>query len=105
MARGGSRPGAGRPRKSQSASTLKVTAKDIKAAARSEGMSPLEYMLNVMRDDGADLARRDRMAQAAAPFVHAKPGEIDKGKKEQAADAAKTAGQGTGWGDDLRTVN
>lgn len=68
-------------------------------------MTPLEYMLHVMRDEEADPARRDRMAQAAAPFVHAKPGDAPKGKKEEAAQAAKTAGEGTGWGDDLRTVN
>jgi phage terminase small subunit len=65
-------------------------------------MSPLDYMLSVMRNPEADQARRDKMAIAAAPFVHGKPGETAKGKKEAAEDAAKTAGNGTEWGDDLR---
>ena len=41
------------------------------------------------------------MAQAAAPYVHAKPGDVKLGKKEQAEQAAHTAGAGTEWGNDL----
>ena len=33
---------------------------------------PLDYMLRVMWDDKADLRRRDEMAKAAAPFLHAR---------------------------------
>ncbi|RFC66583.1 hypothetical protein DYI37_03195 [Fulvimarina endophytica] len=36
------------------------------------GMTPLEYMLKVMRSEAADGERRDRMAIAAAPYVHPK---------------------------------
>lgn len=36
------------------------------------GMSPLEYMLKVMRDTKADRGRRDDMAKAAAPYIHPK---------------------------------
>ncbi len=52
---------------------------------------PLDYMLAVMRDNSVDVARRDRMAVAAAPYLHAKPSETGAlGKKEQAAiDAGK----------------
>lgn len=93
MARGGSRPGAGRPK---GVKTLKDDREsipaDIRSAARSAKLSPLDYMLAVMNDDAADDARRDRMAQAAAPFVHARAGE--GGKKEGAADKAKAATQG-----------
>lgn len=104
MARGGYRPGAGRPK---SAATPKAQAKakapaDVKREARSAGLDPLSYMLEVMNDDEADVTRRDRMAIAAAPFVHAKPGDAPKGKKEAAQEAAHTAGEGTVWGDDLR---
>ena len=74
---------------------------DIKRAARKSKLNPLEYMLEVMNDEKADDARRDRMAVAAAPFVHAKPADKAGGKKEQAQEAAQTAGEGTGWGDDL----
>src|SRR5271155_6050838 len=36
------------------------------------GITPLEYMLNVLRDPTQDIARRDEMAKAAAPYCHAK---------------------------------
>lgn len=36
------------------------------------GKTPLEYMLGVMRDEGAPDDRRDDMAKAAAPYVHPK---------------------------------
>lgn len=49
-----------------------------KATARRErevakmGQTPLEYMLRVMRDSRAKGDRRDKMAVAAAPYVHPK---------------------------------
>lgn len=49
-----------------------------KATARREreiakmGQTPLEYMLRVMRDSRASGERRDKMAIAAAPYVHPK---------------------------------
>src|SRR5215211_7333844 len=46
------------------------------SAIAASGVSPLDYMLTVMRDETADSARRDRMAQAAAPFLHAKVAAI-----------------------------
>jgi len=45
-------------------------------------------MLQVMRDPDEDPARRDRMAMAAAPFVHTRASESKPGKKELQADAA-----------------
>jgi len=68
-------------------------------------VSPLDYMLAVMNDDDADDSRRDRMAIAAAPFVHAKPADTVAGKKQQAQDAADSAGAGTEWGNDLAAPN
>ena len=41
-------------------------------APASGRMSPLDYMLSVINDPGVDDARRDRMAIAAAPYVHAR---------------------------------
>jgi phage terminase small subunit len=58
---------------------------------------PLAYMLDVMNDPSADQVRRDRMAIAAAPFVHQRAPEAEKGKKELAQDAAVTAQNGTEW--------
>ena len=89
MARGGYRPGAGRPKGSEPFEK----AKD-RREAKAAGLSPLEYMLQVMNDAGAEDSRRDRMAVAAAPFVHAKPGDAPKGKKEEADDAAHEVASG-----------
>jgi phage terminase small subunit len=61
-------------------------------------MMPLDYMLSVMRNPDADQARRDRMAQAAAPYCHGRVAET-KGKKEAQAEQAKIAAQD--WAGDL----
>lgn len=67
MARGGSRPGAGR----RKGVPNKATQERQKRVAAT-GITPLDYMLKVMRDDKADVSRRDDMAKAAAPYVHPK---------------------------------
>lgn len=86
MAKGGYRPGAGRPRKGEDA--VRDELKNIPKVYE----TPLEYMLDVMNDPEVDPGRRDRMAIAAAPFVHAKAGE--SGKKETKQEAAKKAEAG-----------
>ena len=95
MARGGARPGAGRPRKEAGS----VPAVKNEAAARRPrkslgGLSPLEYMLGVMNDDEVDATRRDRMAMAAAPYVHARASDVAPGKKEQQQEAAEKVAAG-----------
>ncbi|HEX6991915.1 MAG TPA: hypothetical protein VF151_08510 [Gemmatimonadales bacterium] len=69
---------------------------DIRAAARKVRMSPLDYMLAVMNDETAERERRDRMAIAAAPYVHPRKADAP-GKKQEAEAAAKTAERGTNW--------
>ena len=86
---GGYRVGAGRPKGSRTLALIPAT-----TPARPD-MTPLEYMLAVMRDPLADPARRDRMAIAAAPFLHRKVADI--GKKEAADLAALDAGKGSRW--------
>jgi hypothetical protein len=39
---------------------------------RSNGITPLEYMLKVMRDSKKPVEVRCEMAKAAAPYLHAK---------------------------------
>jgi hypothetical protein len=102
--RGG--PNRGQGRKRGSRNKRKQAELDQLAAG---GEMPLDYFLRIMRDQNTTRARADRMATLALPFCHAKlvpkaesgatPGET--GKKAQAAAAAKTAGAGTEWGDDL----
>jgi hypothetical protein len=42
------------------------------AAATSEGLMPLEYLLRVLRDEGQDKTERFKAAIEAAPYLHAK---------------------------------
>ncbi len=49
------------------------------------GLTPLEYMLGVMRDPKAPAARRDDMAKAAAPYVHPKLSAIEHTGKDGGA--------------------
>ena len=100
MARGGYRPNSGppkgtkyRPRGSKKKTKPDKIPQDIVDKAEAEDLSPLEYMLNVMNDELADKNRRDRMAIAAAPFIHSRKGE-GLGKKDEASERAKTAGAG-----------
>jgi hypothetical protein len=51
-------------------------------AIAASGLTPLDYMLSVMRDEKVEAHRRDEMAKAAAPYVHpriapAQPGHPD----------------------------
>ena len=101
---GGARPGAGRPRKGESkgkASLLKPTVthslpvpipSPVEAVPVVTARSPLQYMLDVMNDAGADEKLRAQMAVAAAPYMHAKRAE--GGKKDEQADKAKAAAGG-----------
>lgn len=65
--RKGPNQGRGRPKGAISRRAIEV----IENAALG-GMLPLEYMLKVMRDDKANIERRDDMAKAAAPYLHPK---------------------------------
>lgn len=65
-----------------------------KQEAVAENLTPLDYMLKVMNDAEAEKERRDRMAIAAAPFVHARKGEGGIGKKDEKADRAQKAAAG-----------
>ena len=65
--RGGKRSGAGRP-----VGPAQRASKEAFAKAAEGGEMPLDYMLAVMRDKTADEKRRDTMAAAAAPYVHAR---------------------------------
>jgi hypothetical protein len=107
MARGGYRPGAGRPKGAKGGSKTKKqpiktpqdavlndpkTPEDVKEEVKSGKKDPLEYMLDVMNDASAEVERRDKMAFWALPFCYAKPAE--KGKKDDKSERAKVAGAG-----------
>jgi hypothetical protein len=70
----------------------------IATEARAAGV--MQYMLAVMNDETASKERRDRMAVTLARYLCPRPG--DKGKKDNAAEAAKWAGADTEWHTDLQ---
>lgn len=72
MARGGARPGAGRPEGSANRKT-----REIADAALAEGLTPLEYMLSLLRDEEQTPAVRFDAAKSAAPYVHPKLAAIE----------------------------
>lgn len=72
MAHGGARAGAGRKKGSATQKT-----REIADRAANEGLTPLEYMLKIMRDEGADEARRLDAAKSAAPYVHPRLSTMD----------------------------
>lgn len=74
MARGGKREGAGRP-----AGAVTRKTREAAEAALAEGLTPLEYMLSILRDESQDPERRMWAAEKAAPYVHAKLASVEVG--------------------------
>lgn len=72
MAHGGSRSGAGR--KPGTTTKLNQAARE---KALASGVSPLDYMLTLLRNE--DLSQSDRFeaAKAAAPYVHARLASVE----------------------------
>jgi hypothetical protein len=68
---GGKRPRAGRPPGSRNRRTRETV------AAVEQGLTPLEYLTSVYRDERQDSRLRLEAAKAAAPYVHAKLSQIE----------------------------
>lgn len=79
MARGGKREGAGRKKGGQNAKT-----KERLEAVCKDGLTPLEYMLQVLRDAANDEAVRMDAAKAAAPYIHPKLSSVEHKGDESA---------------------
>jgi len=62
----------GRPKGGQNKATAAR-----EAEIRASGLTPLEWMLKVMRDESADPIRRDGAAKDAAPYVHPRLAAIE----------------------------
>ena len=67
MSRGGKRAGSGRKQ-----GTANTRTREIADKAVAKGITPLEYMLEVLRDKTELPERRAWAAGAAAPFIHSK---------------------------------
>ena len=75
--RGGKRPRAGRKHGSRNkASAVR------EAAIAASGLTPLQYMLGIMRDETQPVAVRLEMAKAAAPYVHPRVAAIEHRENE-----------------------
>src|SRR6202048_3069612 len=77
----GSKPGerrGGRQRGTPNKKTALMNAA-IDAAAANPAISPLDFLLGIMRDPNASSELRIRAAAQAAPFIHAKPGTARPG--------------------------
>lgn len=109
MARGGFRPGAGRPKGSGKGSVQGRVGDGVRSrlgraemdrvVAELRDGSPrfrtaLEYAMHAINDPGTPDDVKVRLAVAAMPFQHAKLADKTVGKKDEAADAAKKAGEG-----------
>ena len=68
MARGGRRPGAGRKKGQVSQQT--AIRKELQAKAIEAGLTPLDYMLRILRDETQEQSARFNAAKEAAPYVH-----------------------------------
>jgi hypothetical protein len=72
------------------------------ATAETRGLTPLAYMLAVMRNPKSSQRRRDRMAVVAARYIHRRPADDSVGKKQELLEAAREAGGADSeWADDL----
>jgi hypothetical protein len=65
MARGGKRPNAGRK-----AGTPNKASIERQAKISASGLTPLDYMLKILRDEDKPVEARMDAAKAAAPYVH-----------------------------------
>jgi hypothetical protein len=72
--RGGARPGAGR-KKGPTKTTIKR--RSIAEQALENGLTPLDYMLDRLRDEKEDPKVRQAMAMGAAPYVHPRLAAIE----------------------------
>lgn len=72
MARGGARPGAGRK-----AGGANLMNQEARKKAAEGGIMPLDYMLEVLRNEGMEPSARMDAAKAAAPYVHARLASVE----------------------------
>lgn len=70
---GGARTGAGRPAGSPNRRSVEVVAEALSA-----GISPVEYMLTIMRDAEASPKDRAWAAEKSAPYVHPRPAPMER---------------------------
>ena len=84
---GGARDGAGRKPGSPNRRNAEVI-----ATALAEGITPVEFMLEILRDKDADQKRREWAAEKAAPYVHPRPAPLERTVEIDLPDTSTVAG-------------
>lgn len=77
--RGGARKGAGRKLGTPNRKTVQAQNETERS-----GLTPLQFMLQIMRDPAQEDARRLQAASMAAPYVHAKLSTVELSGKDGA---------------------
>lgn len=77
MARGGARAGAGRKPGAITQKAREIAEKGL------EGVTPLDFMLEIMRNTQKSDEERFEAAKAAAPYVHARLAAVEANVKTQ----------------------
>ncbi len=72
MPRGGSRAGAGRKKGTVAPSKVTQIRQQMIAKAVHNSLTPLDYMLSILRDETKDWKDRLKAAVDAAPYIHPK---------------------------------
>ena len=103
----GSKPGERRGGRKRGTPNRKTELRNaaMTAAAAIPELSPLDFLLCVMRDPNAPLELRIKMAQAAAPFVHPKPGRGNLGQSATNGDGGSDATAHTQNGSQINSRN
>lgn len=82
MGKGGKRPGAGRkPGVPNKASAARA------AAVAASGLTPLDYMLAILRDENKTAEQRFAAAQSAAPYVHPRLSSVESKVRHERVEA------------------
>ena len=84
---GGARRGAGRKPGSVNRRNVEVVAEALAA-----GVTPVEFMLSIMRDEDADPKRREWAAEKAAPYLHPRPAPLERTVEIELPDTSTVAG-------------
>jgi hypothetical protein len=71
----GSKPGERRGGRRKGTPNKATAAKE--AAIAASGLTPLDFMLNALRDEENDFATRFEAAKSAAPYCHPKRAPVD----------------------------
>ena len=99
MSVGGARENAGRP-----AGNVNRRSAEVIAKALAEGITPVEFMLKLVRDDTADAKERAGAAEKSAPNLHPRPAPLERTVEIELPDTSTIDGIGQALDKIIQTV-